>query len=100
MQYWIYKNGERYCLANSKEQAENIKAAIIKSENERQNARNRFVNLSVELKPLTHENILNEIFHELKSFESNECPEMSDGEWLDVFYDLLVCVRNEARISR
>ena len=52
--YWIYKNGKKYAFTQDKEQAKNIYNALVKAENEKQNSRNEFINLSVEIKAIEH----------------------------------------------
>jgi len=52
MLYAIYKNGKKYCVVESKERAENIKRELVKKENAKQNDKNIFVNLSVEIREI------------------------------------------------
>lgn len=41
------------------------------------------------------ENIYNDICFELTNYENDEDTEMTEGDWLDIFYKLLVRVQNE-----
>lgn len=52
MLYAIYKNGKKYLVADTKIGAENIKRNLIERENKRQNGKNCFVNLSVEIREI------------------------------------------------
>ena len=53
--YNVFLNGKRYCMASEKEQAESIKRALIEKENAKQNMKNLFTNISVEIRPVTFE---------------------------------------------
>lgn len=46
------------------------------------------------------EDLYTEVTRELTIFEANEDEEMTDGEWLDVFYGLLVKFVNTVDMER
>lgn len=50
--YWIYRNGKKYFPAANQKQAKDIVNFLIAQENEKQNKRNLFTNLSIEVKAI------------------------------------------------